>query len=333
MTAPPEALDLRGKPGPWPADLARRFAADCAAAALETPLEHGAKHVGDPELRQHLADAEGLPVDHLVITTGVRAAVRGLTAGHCCTLVETPTFSGVPISLRQLGATYAGHPWTALPRAVHDGCVAWVTSPFRSPVGDTLDAADIDRLTATPGVAVVQNLTYAWMGEPVPKRDDVAYVFSFHKLAGPGARLGWAAAPDAAARLAPELRGGSPPAIWQRAWLRFLRSGAAGELAAWRRDLVRRNRAAFLAGLGPAARHALPGDGPNVAVVPTALGADGTQRVVDALRTRGVLVSPGDDFDLPIGIRVCVDNLPERDCVRAAEAISACLHLEEGRIP
>ena len=333
MTAALEELDLRGKPGAWPAGLARRFAEDCAAAAAETPLEQGAKHVGDPELRQYLAEAEGVPVDDLVITTGVRAAVRGLTAGHCCTLVESPTFSGVPLSLQQLGAPFASHRWSELPGAVHEGCAVWVTSPFRSPIGDTLGDTDIGQLAAAPDVAVVQNLTYAWAGEPTSKRDDVSYVFSFHKVAGPGARLGWVAAPDAASRLAPELRGGSPPAIWQRAWLRFLRSGAFDELVSWRRDLVARNRAAFLAALGPSAEYVLPGVGPNVALVPPDFGADGIQRVLRALEDRGVLVSPGDDFDLPLAIRVCVDNLSERDCVCAAEAISACVHSEEGRTP
>jgi DNA-binding transcriptional MocR family regulator len=333
MTAVPDEIDLRGKPGAWPTGLARRFAEDFAAAAAKTPLEHGAKHVGDPELRQYLAGAEGVPFDHLVITTGVRFAVRGLTAGRCCTLVESPTFSGVALSLQQLGASFASHAWTDLPGAVHEGCAVWLTSPFRAPVGDTLSTSDIGRLAATPDVAVVQNLTYAWAGEPVPKREDVAYVFSFHKLAGPGARLGWAAAPDAAARLAPELRGGSPPAVWQRAWLRFLRSGSAAELASWRRDLVARNRRAFLAALGPCAGYALPGDGPNLALVHPGLGADGIRRSLRALEARGVLVSPGEDFGLPDGIRVCVDNLPERDCVRAAETISSCIQIEEERIP
>jgi DNA-binding transcriptional MocR family regulator len=328
-----EEIDLRGKPGAWPTALARRFAEDCAAAAADTPLEHGAKHVGDPELRQYLADVEGVPFDDLVITTGVRFAVRGLTAGRCCTLVESPTFSGVALSLRQLGAPFASHTWTSLPGAVHEGCAIWLTSPFRSPVGDTPSAADIGCLAATPDVAVVQNLTYAWAGDPVPKREDVAYVFSFHKLAGPGARLGWAAAPDAASRLAPELRGGSPPAVWQRAWLRFLRSGSAAELACWRRDMVARNRRAFLAALGPCADYALPGGGPNVALVHPGLGVVGVARLVRALEARNVLVSPGEDFGLPLGIRVCVDNLLEQDCARAAETISSCIQIEEGGIP
>lgn len=333
MTAAPEELDLRGKPGAWPAELARRFAEDCAASAAGTPLDHGVKHAGDADLRNYLAEAAGVPLENLVITTGVRSAVRGLTAGRCCTLVETPTFSGVPLSLRQLGAEFASHAWADLPSAVHEGCAVWVTSPFRSPIGDTLSVWDIGRLAgAAPDVAVVQNLTYEWAGEPVPKREDVAYVFSFHKLAGPGARLGWVAAPDAAARLAPELRGGSPPAVWQRAWLRFLRSGAARELASWRRDVAARNRRLFMAALGPCGGYALPGDGPNVALVHVDLGEGGMQCVVRALQARGVLVSPGGDFGLPRGIRVCVDSLPERDCVRAAEAISSCIQFEEGNL-
>lgn len=40
MTAAPEELDLRGKPGAWPAELARRFAGDRAASAADTPLDH-----------------------------------------------------------------------------------------------------------------------------------------------------------------------------------------------------------------------------------------------------------------------------------------------------
>ncbi|WP_330334609.1 hypothetical protein OHS33_35835 [Streptomyces sp. NBC_00536] len=326
-------VDLRGKPGPWPNALARQFTQCLAAAAADGSPAQGVAHSGNVELRELLADRERVPVEKLVITAGIRSAVRGLVAPHCCTLLESPTFSGVPISLRQLGLTFRSESWDALPGAVHDGCAVWVTSPYRSPLGDSLSDAQLHRLTtAASGVTVVQNLSYAWMATPGAKLDGVAYVSGLHKIAGPGARLGWAVADDAAARLAPELRGASPVALWQDAWLRFLRAGGLQELIDWRRALVRRNRLAFVGALGGCAKYAVDGEGPNLALVHPALGEAGMAHVTAELADRAVFVSPGRDFDLPGAIRVNVDNLPAAACARAAGEIGSAIVRAEGRL-
>ncbi|MEU9096829.1 aminotransferase class I/II-fold pyridoxal phosphate-dependent enzyme [Streptomyces sp. NPDC048361] len=336
MSGPAASLDLRGAPGPWPEALARRFTTCLAEAAADGSPARGAPHSGNVALREWLADREQAPVDKLVITTGVRSAVRGLVAPHCCTVLETPTFSGVPISLRQLGLTYRCETWDALPQAVHDGCAVWVTSPFRSPLGDSLTDTQLRRLAeAAPGVTVVQNLSYAWMAPPAAppaaKLDGVAYVSGLHKIGGPGARLGWAVADDAYARLAPELRGASPAALWQDTWLRFLRGGGFDELVDWRRAMVQRNRLAFVEALGDCAKYAVEGEGPNLSIVHPALGETGMRYVTEELAGRAVQVSPGGDFALSCGIRVNVDNLPTETCVRAAEEIESAVVRAEGR--
>ncbi|MET9361743.1 hypothetical protein ABZX93_12575 [Streptomyces sp. NPDC006632] len=332
MSAAAGELDLRGRPGPWPEALARRFTRCLASAAADGSPAQGAPHSGNVALREWLADRERVPVEKLVITAGVRSAVRGLVAPHCCTVLETPTFSGVPISLRQLGLTFRTEVWEALPGAVHDGCAVWVTSPYRSPLGDSLSDAELRRLTAAvSGVTVVQNLSYAWMDPPAAKLDSIAYVSGLHKIAGPGARLGWAVADDAYARLAPELRGASPAALWQDTWLRFMRCGAFQELVDWRRAMVRRNRAAFVEALGDSAKYAVAGDGPNVSLVHPALGEAGMRHVTEDLAGRAVQVSDGEDFALSCGIRVNVDNLPAEACVRAAAEIGSAVVRAEGR--
>jgi DNA-binding transcriptional MocR family regulator len=325
-------LDLRGKPGPWPEALARQFTECLAAAAAHGSPDQGVPHSGNVALRELLAGREGVPVEKLVITAGVRSAVRGLVARHCCTVLESPTFSGVPISLRQLGLTFRSVSWDALPTAAHDGCAVWVTSPFRSPLGDSLTDAELHRLTtAASDVTVVQNLSYAWMGPPAAKLDGIAHVSGLHKIAGPGARLGWAIADDVYARLAPELRGASPVALWQDTWLRFMRGGGFQELVDWRRAMVRRNRLAFVEALGDCAKYAVDGDGPNLALVHPVLGEAGMKHVTEELAGRAVRVSPGEDFALSCGIRVNVDNLPAEACVRAAEEIGSAVVRAEGR--
>ncbi|MEU4776025.1 hypothetical protein [Micromonospora sp. NPDC023644] len=320
-------IDLTGATPGWPAHLLQQWR-DCLLRTCQEDLPaDGAPHIGDPELRAVLADRVGVAASDLVITSGVRFAVRGLCADADRVVVERPTFSGVPLSLTQLGLPWSYADWAEMlagDRTV-EGAVCWVTSPARNPDGRGFGTADLARWAAVAGSArrLVQNVTYRDFADG-PAIPGACLVASFHKVAGPGARLGWAAGPGMAELLKPELRAASPARIWQRTWLRFVLSGGWDELTTGLRADVERARSAFRAGLGPALEWLAPdlacGAGP--ALLLRAAASDARDRLAAA----GVLVGAGADFAAGNRmVRVWLAGLTEDAAFTAAQRVGRVL--------
>lgn len=296
-------------------------------AARSTPEHLGAPHDGDPELRQHLAALIDREPDEVVVTTGVRVTVRGLAADAKITLVERPTFSGVPLSLTQHNLAWRYSSWQEMsdPQAPDIDCaLLWITSPSRNPDGRSLTEQESDSLEKAARATnsrIVQNRSYWWCSPDTLTVPGSTVVVGLHKVAGPGARLGCASGPDIGDRLRPELRAATPPLFWQRAWAEFIAHDGLTSLVDHARTTNHIARTRFLDALNGIA-DAEGSSGPSLLL---SLGFD-SQTAVAALAERSVLVSPGSDFaGPPDSIRVSFSG------VRPDQAVTAAHHIRHIR--
>lgn len=292
-----QVLDLTGRAVEWQAPAVAAWLDALDRAARENPPHLGAPHRGDPALRETLAAVTGHPVADLVVTAGVRHAVRGLVAGAAAIVVERPTFGGVPELLDQLNLDWRYDSWAGMTADPPRGGLLWVTSPGRNPDGRTLDpvaAAAMGKSAARVGARVVQNTSYRWYAGGVRLVPGSTEVSTFHKVAGPGARLGFAAGPGVSEWLRPELRSSSPTLLWQRCWDNFICGGGLDVLATGCAQ-DRAARTAFLAGIG--VDGGVGAEGAHVLLRTDRTNLD----LAGSVRSYGLLLAPGEAFAAPAG--------------------------------
>ncbi|MEZ5401141.1 MAG: PLP-dependent aminotransferase family protein [Bryobacteraceae bacterium] len=202
----------------------RRSAHEVLAGDLAPILQLGSP-IGYEPFRRHLLEAlaasgQAQPADDLIVTSGCQQALdllqRVLAPAGSTVFVEDPIYPGLRELFRRAGVRLAGIPVGAggidigaLDRALHreHPALIVVTPDFQNPTGITLPLEQRDQLlglAAAHGVPLVENAAYSALrheGEPVAalKRMDraglVIQVGSFSKLAFPGLRIGWIAAP------------------------------------------------------------------------------------------------------------------------------------------
>jgi DNA-binding transcriptional MocR family regulator len=229
-------------------------------------------------------------------------------------VVERPTFLEVPRILEANGVRVTTAAWEELAHTVGDA--VWVTAPARNPDGRQLDPGLLATLAGTYRT-VVCNTAYEWFDDLPALPDGVVRAGTLHKVAGPGAQLGWAAGPDWDRTTLQRFWITAPPLHWQRAWGYFLGAGGMSALRERHADLAG-TREAVQAGLGlPVA-----GAGPHV-LVPVA-GKE--EEAVAAIADAGVLVSPGSAFAATEpSIRVCLFGVSAAEAARAASVIRTVL--------
>jgi DNA-binding transcriptional MocR family regulator len=319
VTAAP--IDLTGRPELWGGPVLRLWRAAMTRALADVDPSLRAPLGGDRMLREYLAGELGVVAERVVITSGVRSAAVALVrpAGHV--LVEHPTFLGVPQVLSAAGIRVTSATWEQISCAA-DGQAIWVTTPARNPDGRSLDPALLGVLQEliACGRTVVCNTAYRWFAAPSAMPDGAVLVGTLHKLAGPGAHLGWVIDPPGGRDVAEALWFAAPPLHWQRAWGYFIRAGGVPVLRDRHADLAAA-RSAFLTELGLAAS----GAGPHVLLRVTVP----EEHAVAAVAAAGVLVSPGAAFAAPEpAIRVCLFGLSPAAAGRAASAIGDALQAE-----
>ena len=303
-------IDLTGRWALWPDPPLRLWRAAMRRALSDVDPSLRAPLAGDPLLRDQIAALTG--GGPVTVTAGVRAAAVALLGHEREVVVERPTYLGVPRALARAGVRVRLAPWEQLPA----GVPVWVTAPARNPDGRRIPP----ELLAGLG-PVHLNSAYAWYAEPAATPPAGATVVgTLHKVAGPGACLGWVRG-DLPDRAVAALSLTAPPQHWQRAWGYFLQAGGLPVLRASRPDPAR-SRAAFLAAAG------LPqsGEGPNVLIrLPgRALPGRSAQAVAELARA-GVVASPGEAFAAPGHVRCCLLGVPAGDAQRAGEAVAAAL--------
>lgn len=272
------------------ASLLRRAWRD---AADHVDVNAAAPPLGLPSLRQALGRALGEDPDLILITAGVRAAIPVLGRRLAHTTLEIPTFNGVATVLSALGYQPRLLPW---PMMTGDGGAAWVTHPARNPDGASMTPLELQDLLGGAWSTVVVNESYRWYAptRPVPALPGNAFaVGSLHKLAGPGARIGWIRGHDVPALDRHLMRISGPSPLSQQAWATFIDSGGLNALYPAVTAAVDA-RTAFETAAGEALKTGLASVGPSLlATTPSPwTGPEAARRVHAA----GVAVTPGEEF-------------------------------------
>ena len=285
---------------------------DLGALGVDTSyasfLRAGEDHEG--LLAGTIADIYGLGQNEVVITSGASEAIllAYLTFGRGRAAVPLPNYEPMFTIPRWLGIRVS----SSLRRPPAPGTVYGVTDP-NNPAGSLLDGSDMDYLSdASRKATVFINETYRGFtfGRPLslfPENERFVTCSSMTKFYGLGRlRVGWMAANGANAR---ELQRG-------RRWT----TGHNSEFALWIAKQVLENRRAFVdrarriytenlelvrdfARSTSAARVTLPRAAPFCLV--RYKGPDSVTFARRLLRTKGVLVSPGDYFGAPKAFRLC----------------------------
>ncbi|WP_328876654.1 pyridoxal phosphate-dependent aminotransferase [Streptomyces sp. NBC_00287] len=310
-----DVIDLGGAWPRWPAGALKVWQEAHARAAAVADPSCWAPAEGDPVLREQLARVTGARADQLVVTSGVRAAAPALVRGCSHVVVERPTFLGVPDTLAAHGVPVRFLPWDRV-REVPGGAALWVTTPCRNPDGRQPDAAFLADLRAAVrrGVRVICNTAYTWYAGRVELPPGVIRVGTLHKIAGPGAGVGWVVREDPGS-VGPHSAMPAPPAYWQRVWGYFLEAGGLALLRAPHEE-IEAVRAAFLGRVGTADA----GWGPHVLLrVPAA-----EEDAVSALAEVGVIVGPGSAFGAEApSVRACLIGSTVESARLAGERIRA----------
>ncbi len=298
-----DEIDLTGTFALWPDPLARSWRAAASRALMEVDPSMRAPMEGDDLLRGELSCRLGLPLDGLTITAGIRAAIGPVSLGLTEMVIETPTFLGVPAVLGAYGVPVRFATWETLPVRGRPGTGVWITTPCRNPDGRCADPGLLGEL-ASGDLRVYCDSAYQWFDSSARTAPGVMQLGSLHKLAGPGARIGWIAGGELSADARRLLAVTAPPWHWQRIWGHFLSSGGLAALTA-RTAGLGAARAAFV-DIMPAEPSHIRSTGPNL-LIPV----DGDEAVaLAALRRVGVLASPGSAFRAPRpSVRVCLDGV------------------------
>jgi len=329
-------IDLTGPPRRWPEEATATWLKAFGRAAVEPIAWMTPPRAGDEELRQLLAEELGHDPAKLVITGGARAAAIGIFRSGQSMYMERPTFLGVRKALVAVGVDVRAVTWNQIRHFSVEGMspdiAAWVTIPARNPDGAMPGSALQSVLAALAhrGNRVVQNETYHWYEPGHPRIEGACYVGSFAKLAGGGARLGWAVGSDIKTVATGYLRGATPATLWQRAWAHFLRLGGLERL---REGVVGPTVAVLLRFMETTSdfidwSSAKANRGPSLLLrAPTATDE---QAVVALMKHRGLLVSPAAAFEASApGVRVCFTGVDTAEVECAAQRLrSLSLPLE-----
>ncbi len=322
-------IDLTGPARPWSDGLGRRFAHSLERATRSPWWRSPAPH-GDPRLLERLAELFGEPPDRTVVTGGVRQFATCWVQRTIPAAVETPTFCDVP-ELLEPGGPVRAVSWTALMdgSALSAGPeLVWLTSPFRNPDGRSLDPDGTATVAGLvdQGHTVVVNQVYRWFVAPEARVAAPAgawTVTSLAKLAGGGARLGWAVAPTAE-DVTRTLTSHGPPSAWQRAWADFLDPPAYRALWA---DCVEPTLAAaraFAERIGELTGWRIPD--PRPAVMLECHGME-EPAALELLAERGLAVSPGAAFGAPRpSVRLAFSGSTVTQAQRAADTVAKEWH-------
>ena len=304
---------------------------------------------GHPELRGFLAArmrAHGIAVGpgQILLTQGAQQgldlALRLLTEPGSPVVVEAPGYGKAHalfrlhrVDLRPLPMRSDGLDLDALEALLeHERPGLVYTVPtFHNPTGITTDQAHRERLLAlceAHGVPLVEDgfeEELKYLGRAVlpiksmDRRGVVLYLGTFSKVAFPGLRLGWLAAPEAAMPLLTALHRASSLSgvgLIQAAVARFCRSGGLEAYLRRIHRIYRRRMKALTDGL---ARHLPPGVGwtrpaGGYTTWLTVAGCPVPEReLVERLLTAGVRVTPGSSFyvEPPDGLHLRVSSAVE----------------------
>lgn len=323
MTVEPAPFDLSGRPSPWPAH-ALATARDCVRAAADRLRPDMAlPGPGLLALREQLARLLGCPVEQLVVTGGVRAAVPVLGAPLSDTVLESPTYQGVAEVMRALGHRVRSRPWYRLGPPAG---TLWLTNPCRNPDGACLSTSDIQRIGADGWNRVVVNEVYRWhVPDPAPALPPGwLSVGSLNKVLGPGTGIGWIRGVDAGSWPRQALRICRPPAPVQAAWADFLDRGALSDVAVVTVTQVDAARCAFQTALSDRLGWAPTGRGPSLLMrLPAGYSAAMGVRL---LARHGVVAGSGDAFGAPWpSVRLCFTAVTPDRAAQAAERVATAL--------
>jgi DNA-binding transcriptional MocR family regulator len=281
---------------------------------------------GEPELLDRLAELFDSPPERTIVNGGVRQFATSWAVRTTIAIVEAPTFADIPVILGA-GAAVRRLPWSALTNcslADEPAGTIWLTNPFRNPDGRSLDPAlmaALDQLTGR-GHAIVVNQVYRWYegANAVAAAPATAWtVTSLAKLAGNGARLGWATA-TAADAIPRTLTSDGPPTAWQRAWARFLTRRNFQALWADCVEPTLDARQAFTRRVDELLGWNIPGGGPCVLL--DCVDMD-EATVIALLAGQGLQASPGSAFENPVdSIRLSFSGTTAAEAKEAAERIT-----------
>ena len=312
-------IDLSGPPVELPREIVRHFSECLIAAARSGDIDRPAPPLGVDALRVELGRALDDNPDEIAVTAGVRSAIPVFGSRLAATLVEVPTFEGVPLLLRHLGGSVRRGPWDEV---LSSSEAIWITTPGRNPDGAALTGGERSALDASPSRFVVVNETYRWCvpgGRPFER--EVAYVGSLGKAAGPGLPFGWIRGPVVPKLPDQAYRFSSPPAVVQSAWARFLEQGGLEGIVRQMRASASA-KAAFAAAAGDALVERRSGPGLSL-LAHLGAGAD-ESAVARRLREHDVVVNEGADFGAAEpSLRLCFIGVDEEAAVIAAEQFRA----------
>lgn len=321
-------IDLTGRQPGWPAPATRLWGECVAAAVRDDRHSRTPPRAGLADLRAELGRRWGTDPDRMVITTGVRAATALLARPGEVALVESPGFSGIPATLRAVGARVTLMSWERMPAAAAaaDGARCWVTSPCRNPDGATLPAGIAEQIGRH---RLVVNEIYRPYQPHAPAVDAGIRMASLSKVAGGGSRLGWLSLPPGEHDAVLDRHVAWPATLTQLTWTLFLRRGGLDEL---REEYVVRSataRAAFVAVAG-----GVLGQGARTAEGCSLLLSTTQVEVAEVLRGHGILAGPGPDFlTSPEQVRLCFSDVTPEEAADAGRRIVALVRTGRLTIP
>jgi DNA-binding transcriptional MocR family regulator len=328
----PAPIDLTGRQPPWPKEASALWHHCLSEALRATTFWRTPPPAGVPALRDRLAVMLGTTPDHILVTTGVRAAVALLDrARPRPAYVERPGFSGIPHALTTPTELVG---WSAMGMSGSEPALParyLITAPCRNPDGADPPPTLLARLDALrrSGHEVVVNEVYRWA---VPHQAEPAAdwrVGSLAKVAGGGLRVGWLRGDPQAVEELTRHHTAVPPAAWQVAAAKFLEADGLELLNipyVARPDACRRAFVASATSL--VAGTAVTGGGPFV-FLPVPM--DETDAVA-AIRRRGLLVGPGRDFlGSSPAVRLCFTDVSEDAATAAARRIAPVLNASPSR--
>lgn len=257
--------DLSGVQRPWSDNARDLWLRSVDRAVRSLGVDQKMDPAGDPRLRVTLAQELGVAAEELIITSGVRSAAMSLLSACDSVAFEQPTFGGVIRCLKRVGVKVYRVSLDDLD-GYDSRMPLWITQPARNPDGRCWNGRTPPHIIShmIRGTRVLINGTNRWYCDHSAPPADANYLGSLHKLAGPGARIGWAtiAANCKVQGWGSRLVGSGPPPQWQRAWAYFIETGGIEMLRRERCDPVAAARESFIRGLNEYAPADLVGCGP-----------------------------------------------------------------------
>ncbi|MFI5925874.1 aminotransferase class I/II-fold pyridoxal phosphate-dependent enzyme [Micromonospora sp. NPDC051543] len=325
MTA---TIDLTGRQPGWPAHATQLWSECVAEAIRDDRHSRTPPRAGLAELRAELGQRWGMDPERMVVTTGVCAAAALLTRPGDVALVESPGFSGLPATLRAMGADVTLTSWERMPAdaAAAGEARCWVTSPGRNPDGATLPAAIAERIG--PHRLVVNEIYRPYDPDAAVVDADIRLA-SLSKVAGGGSRLGWLTVPPDQLDSLLGRHLAWPATLSQLAWTLFLRRGGLDEVREVYVMRCHEARTAFVT-----VADGVLDDRARAAGGSSLLLSTAQPDAVAVLRDHGVLVGPGPDFLAgPEQVRLCFSDVTPEEATDAGHRIVSLVNAGRLTIP